>query len=311
MNKTVFSRIIFLTLVTLGLQSKLSAMELHRPTPIRTGQVSTSETKKGHAILFLGTSSAGKSHISKAAYTYLRKFKDIAPVVRIVMDDEEDRGIDSKTKQSFPGNWRIEHMLLYQSIAQQIEKENIVVCDLVLFENKENDITESFIEKLKTITSVTPVLVYCPINQLLRNVESRNSSGESREHRSPLAIAGNYIDMYFSTLSSPTEATPSHLSELIGDTDESEFKEGEQALAEFKEEDEYQKQEKQEYMERLHQLSSQASSGASSPVPYVKPHLYDMVFKNDGKKFEEKMGTLFFKLYNKLVTTDAPENINC
>lgn len=201
-------------------------------------------------------------------------------------------------------------MLLYQSIAQQIEKGNIVICDLVLFENKENDITESFIEKLKTITSVTPVLVYCPINQLLRNVESRNSSGASREHRSPLAIADHYLDMYFSDPNSPSDATSRHLSELIGHADESEFKEGEQALSEFKEEDEYQKQEKQECIERLHQLSSRASSGASSPVPYVKPHLYDMVFKNDGKQFEEKMGTLFFKLYTKLVTTNTPESIS-
>lgn len=303
LNKNIFSRIIFLTLATLGMQSTLSAMELHRPKPIRTGQASNTETKQGHAILFLGTSSAGKSYISKSASTYLSKFKDIPSVVRIVMDDEEDRGIDSKTRQLFPNNWRIEHILLYQSIAQQIEKGNIVVCDLVLFENKENDITESFIEKLKIITSVTPVLVYCPINRLLRNVESRNSSGQSREHRSPLAIADHYLDMYCSTPNSPADATPSHLSELIDDADESEFKEGEQRLSKIQEEDAYEKQAKKECIERLQQFSSRASSGASSPVPiYVKQHVYDMVFKNDGNNFEKQMGELFFKLYNKILS---------
>ena len=306
-NKNVFLRIIFLTLASLGVQSTLSAMELHRPTPIRTGQASNTETKPGHAILFLGTSSAGKSYICKSASTYLTKFKDIPPVVRIVMDDEEDRGIDRETQKLFPPHWRIEHMLLYQSIVQQIEKGNIVVCDLVLFENQENDITESFIEKLKTVTSVTPILIYCPINQLLRNVESRNSSGQSREHRSPLAIADHYLNMYCSTPNNPADVTPSRLSELIDDADESEFKESEQRLAKITEEDEYERKTKKECIERLQQLSSHASSGTSSPVPiYVKPHVYDMVFKNDGNNFEKQMGELFFKLYNKLL---SPTNV--
>ncbi|PKN03186.1 hypothetical protein CVU75_03525 [Candidatus Dependentiae bacterium HGW-Dependentiae-1] len=312
-NKKFFSRILFLTLVSSMVSNNLWGMDkIVIPKPMRPGQseATTTANKKGHAILLLGTSSAGKSRICKQVSKYLTNLKNIAPVVEVIMDNEEDRGVDNTTRQSFPADWRCEHILLYQTIIQHTQQNNIVISDLVLFETKETDITESFIEKLKTTTTVTPVLIYCPLGQLLRNVESRNSSGESREHRSPLIIAEHYLDMYSSSPNTPRSGIQSAPPQLVDTADDAEFEDGEKALSQIKIQDEYDQKIQQDCRDRFRRISSRASSPGAWTTPiYANTNIYDMIFKNDGKKSEEQMGVLFLRLYNKLLSPDScPEN---
>ncbi len=308
-KENFFSKTLFFILTGTILGNNIWGMDkILIPQPIRLGAASTTTTpdKKGHAILLLGTSSAGKSRICKKVFDYLTSFKNIAPIIKVVMDDEEDRGIDNNTRKTFPDDWRLEHILLYQTIAQHTQQGNIVVSDLVLFETKDNDITESFIEKLKTTTTVTPILIYCPLGQLLRNVESRNSSGESREHRSPLVIAEHYLDMYSSNPNTPRENVQSPCPQLIDAAEKSEFEKGEKALSEIKVQDEYDQKAQQECIEKLRNMSSRNASRDTSPIPiYANTNIYDMVFKNDGQKSEEQIGLLFFRLYKKLLPANS------
>jgi len=172
--------------------------------------------------------------------------------------------------------------------------DKVVICDLMLFVDPQNDITESFIERLKTKTNVYSVLIYCPINQLLSNVTTRNSSPGDTDRRSPISASGQYLDMYF-----PTTGDTDNLEEGckvapdngIDPIEPAEWTDGIDALSTC-EIQPYEEQERQLHIDRLRQLSQRPSS----PV-FIKPNIYNLVLKNLGHNFEKNTGLLFYNIF--------------
>jgi len=257
-----------------------------KPTQLNT-QINTQ--KNGKVILLLGTSSSGKSRACQEVVDFASTLSE--QVVSVVMDTEDDKGISMTIRRQFPYDWSSEQILLYQSILEHAEQNKTVISDLMLFESEEEDITESFINKLKAETNVFSILVYCPMRQLLRNVASRNTSPQDGEGRSPVNVFGQYLDMYFSPDVSDSDTETGSYSS-IEDVENTEFIEGIENLSLCPVEP-YETRSKTRQIERLQTLSRRPSSPA-----LFNSNIYDLVLKNTGNNFEKNIGLIFYELFH-------------
>jgi len=253
------------------------------PTPVRANA-----PKPGKVILILGTSSAGKTRASKEISDFVSSLSQNSII--LAMDEEDDCGISRTVRAQFPSNWSCEHIIMYRSILEQTSRNKIVIFDLMLFETSDDDITESFISKLKTETEVFSVLVYCPIGQLLRNVASRNTSPSDFERRSPVSVVGQYLDMYCAKTELPIDdLTPP--ASIIEEIESSELILGIQALSELEIEPS-EAQSRQAHIEKMQRLAQRQSSPITVPA-----NTYNFVVKNTGNLATD-LGPLFYKLFH-------------
>lgn len=243
---------------------------------------------EGNVILFLGTSSAGKTKICNETYDHLHKnFRD-KPIVRICQDESEDRGISAEERKHFPPTWSTEHILLFQEISKHTSKKKIVLGDLMLFENqKTHDITESFIAKLKTITNVFSVLVYCPLPQLIKNVDLRNSSDDELDQRSPSEVIGQYCEMYLSQDLQKENDSYKEIDVLK----EYDILKAVKTLQKA--------QPTHDAVERYIQILRNLSNKV--PLPVITHNIYDVVMKNKKENFDKEIILLLSRLKEKLI----------
>lgn len=259
------------------------------PKPLRATPAHC--TKKGYIILILGSSSVGKSRISGEVVAFLKKMMGLPEVIKIAQDTEEDDwGISSKLTEQFPKSWTTEHIHLFQIITQKALEDKVVICDLILRESNDYDITECFIKKLRQVTQVFSILVYCSIARLISNVMDRNSTGCERESRSPFSTMHQYFDVYLSPI--PSDST----NEVINTLSAEDLEDGIKKLRTLEEPKvPHGETPRETCVNRMLELQTRTPS----PILWDKG-LYDYVIKNGECDLPKEIGCIYYKLFSKL-----------
>jgi hypothetical protein len=161
-----------------------------------------------NVIIFNGTSSSGKTMLVDLIKPVLEP--QIGLCKKVQMDQFSNQTvkrcekINASTLKKL-GNWGGEHWLTLTKILES--KATTILCDVVLLTKDGKDITASFVkELLEDGCNVFVILVYCPLLQLWKNVQRRNSSavlpaspcslGIEEEQRNILAVIDQYLNAY-------------------------------------------------------------------------------------------------------------------
>lgn len=249
------------------------------------------EAKKGYVVLILGSTSVGKSTMSKRISgeitTFLENLRNHPDVTKIAMDDridDDDVAIPSAVRKEFPG-WSEDHITMFKKIVAEATLNKVVVVDLMLFVSLEYDITESFITKLKEKTNVFSVLVYCSMDQLIENIVSRSSSSDLSDRRSPDVAVDQFCEQYLSQ--SPRVQEIDHISP-------SEIEQSIQTLSSSPI--------KIPATDRCVEILRKLHDRSPSPVT-CNPQLYGFIIKNNEKSICAGIAKIWYALLKKILET--------
>lgn len=290
MKKSILS-LIAMILFCSGLTWAAEQQLIH-PMAIRPG---IANTKKGYVVLILGPMSSGKTTISKRISYDLTKFltrlKDTPEIVRIAEDEEMDGGIDRKLRLDFPG-WTNEHIILFKKIIEQARQNKVVICDLLLYESSDYDITESFIRRLREKTNVFSTLVICSINKIVANTLHRNSSGQPFSRRSPDSVVDQYSEQLLS------KSFDERYSQVVSCVTTREIEEGIELLSTSPALPS-ERQSREKCIRKLRELHS------ASPSPLRVPtDLYDFFIYNGGASLDDGIRNICWAIYRKICEND-------
>ncbi len=171
--------------------------------------VSSSNQKIGTIVLIIGTSSVGKTTLTKELFFILRNNEEsMGRWGNARLDDisDEDFGAyeKEKNKRSLKPNSKIPEYLstetyaLAKAVCIALKKNSKVLCDTVIDSQKELSWFKGQFQKYEIIT----VLLYCPLLDYIDRVASRNRNVDTREHRLLQQPVLTFSEMY-STIPSP------------------------------------------------------------------------------------------------------------
>jgi len=264
---------------------------IYHPKAIHPGQ---ENTQKGYVVLILGSMSVGKTTISKQISenvgSFLMSLKSHPQVVQLAQDEEIDGRIDRTLRLEFPG-WTNEHIILYQKIMEQACQNKVVICDLMLFESSDYDITESFISRLREKTNVFPALVICPMDQLVANTLRRNRSDEAFSRRSPDSVVDQYSEQLLS------KSFDERKTMIVGSVTPGEIQKGIDLLS-TSPAFESERKSRAICIRKLRELHS------TSPSPIRVPTaLYDFFIYNSSSSLNEGIKNICWALFTKISET--------
>jgi chloramphenicol 3-O-phosphotransferase len=146
----------------------------------------------GSIILFNGTSSAGKSSLAKAM---LQESKTRYEVISF---DDFERSYKPTNGTAGRGYDNV-MLALYRHVKAEADAGKNVIIDTVEFDRNYDRYCE-----ILNCANVIKVIVYCPLEHLLKRIEKRNNDGSPGNHRLVLLAYDQFVQMY-KPQSSPQE----------------------------------------------------------------------------------------------------------
>jgi len=187
--------ILFLTLAILFSGSSLqAAYSSLKDIEAELDAIADADKKLGYVIIFCGGSSVGKS-------TIVDKFLQLSQgrgqsYISIGIDAYSDKKV-KKAKLSSPLcgrkiGWCGEHALSYERMRELVSGGERVLCDTILLTDDGRNITDSFIQTIKSAVKcgVYSVFVHCPLGMILENFEKRTNK------RDLFSVLSNFTSLY-------------------------------------------------------------------------------------------------------------------
>lgn len=137
-----------------------------------------SPSQPGLIILLNGTSSAGKTTLMKALHD--------------IYDTFHVASIDTYSRNHTHGLWGKVYYDFYKDIKKQAKLGTNILVDTVLYHEKYSAYDTILTGSVKLIK----ILVYCPLDRLIDNVQQRNQNLDQFEHRTLHTAFTAFLSLY-------------------------------------------------------------------------------------------------------------------
>ena len=153
----------------------------------RTGKPLGALPEPGKIVLFNGTSSAGKSSLAEVVVQDSKIKFEVVSFDDFHRSYREKHGITRFNREQ----WGDLRNSLYRHAKAQSEAGRNVIIDTVEF-----DVAYDQYCKILNCSNVVKAIVYCPLDQILRRIDRRNSADDPAGRRPVLLAFQQFLQMY-------------------------------------------------------------------------------------------------------------------